>query len=177
MEIRKASKTDKEKIANLHVASIRKLCGNHYTPEQLDAWTNVLVPSVYDQALREKVFLVACGSQKDLLGIGILDVENAEISAIYIHPEKAGNGVGSKLLNELEKIARNRKLFKITINSTLNAKGFYLINGYLEKELTFHNLPNGSKLECVRMTKNLSKDAEPVAGEGPGKTAGFSKFQ
>ena len=166
MEIRKASETDKEKITNLHVASIRKLCGNHYTPEQLNAWTKVLVPSVYDQALREKVFLVACDSQNNLMGIGIFDVENAEISAIYIHPDNAGNGVGSKLLNELEEIARNKNIFKITVHSTLNAKGFYLINGYLEKELIFHNLPNGSKLECVRMLKNLSKDAE-LAGEAP----------
>ena len=96
MRIRKASTTDKENISRIHIASIRKLCVNYYTQQQLNAWTSVLTPSVYDQALREKVFLVAYDSQQDLVGLGILDVENAELSAIYIHPDTVGKGVGSK---------------------------------------------------------------------------------
>ena len=155
MKIRKASSADKDNISRLHIASIRKLCVNHYTREQLNAWTSVLKPFVYDQALKKKVFLVAHDSQRDLLGMGILDVERAEISAIYIHPDATGKGVGSKLLNELEKIARKSNIFKITVYSTLNAKSFYMAHGYSEQELTFHNLSNGSKLECIRMFKNL----------------------
>jgi len=160
MKIRKASSADKEKISRLHVASIRGLCASNYTLEQLNDWTSVLTPSAYDQALREKVFLVAYNSQHDLLGLGILDIRNAEVSAIYIHPDAAGKGIGSKLLNELEKIARNSNILKITVHSTLNAKGFYIAHGYLEQELTFHNLPNGLKLECIRMFKVLPKVAE-----------------
>ncbi len=144
----------------MHIASIRKLCADHYTRSQLDAWTGVLVPSVYDQALREKVFLVAQNWQEDLLGLGMLDVENAEVSAIYVHPDAVGKGVGSGLLNELEKIAENSHIARITVHSTLNAKGFYRTHGYLEQEPTFHRLPDGSKLECVRMLKMLPKDAE-----------------
>lgn len=160
MYIRKVSSTDKENISRLHVASIRKLCVKHYTCEQLDAWISVLTPSVYDQALEEKVFLVADSAKQDLLGLGILDIGNAEVSAIYIHPDAAGKGIGSVLLNELEKIARSSDILKLTIHSTLNAKSFYMAHGYLEQELTFHNLPNGIKLECVRMFKELPKDAE-----------------
>jgi putative acetyltransferase len=95
-----------------------------------------------------------------LQGIGILEVDNAELSAIYIHPNAVGKGIGSKLLNELEKIARKSNIFKIIVHSTLNAKGFYIAHGYIEQELTFHDLPNGSKLECIRMFKILPKDAE-----------------
>ena len=72
MKIRKAFKADKENISSLHIASIRKLYYNHYNREQLNAWTSVLKPSVYDHALKEKVFLVAYNPQQDLLGLGIL---------------------------------------------------------------------------------------------------------
>lgn len=160
MKIRKASKVDKENISRLHVASIKKLCCNHYTIEELNTWTNVLTPSVYDQALKEKVFLVAYDSQQDLLGLGILDIENAEVSAIYINPDAAGKGIGTRLLYELEKTARNSKIYRITVHSTLNAKSFYTNHGYIDQGLTFHSLPNGSKLKCVRMIKDLLTDAE-----------------
>jgi putative acetyltransferase len=160
MKIRKASDTDKKNISKLHISSIERLCGKHYTNEQLNAWTSVLTPSVYDQALKEKVFLVAHDSKQNLMGLGILDVQNAEISAIYIHPDSVGNGVGTKLLFELEKIARNSNVVKMIVYSTLNAKGFYQKHGYFDYGLTFHRLPNGSKLECVRMFKELPTDAE-----------------
>lgn len=160
MKIRKASKADKENISNLHIASIRQLCRNHYTREQLSAWTSVLTPSIYDQALKEKVVLVAYDSQQDLLGLGILDIENSEISAIYINPDAAGKGLGTKLLNELEMTARNSKIFRITVHSTLNAKSFYVNHGYIAQELALHSLSNGSSLECVRMIKDLSTDSE-----------------
>ncbi|HOO89979.1 MAG TPA: GNAT family N-acetyltransferase [Syntrophales bacterium] len=160
MKIRKASDADKETISRLHVASIRGLCANHYTREQLHAWTGVLIPSVYDQALQEKVFFVACDSQDELLGIGILDVENKEVSAVYIRPNAAGKGIGSELLNELEKTARNKNIATITVYSTLNAKGFYAAHGYAKQDLTFHTLPNGSQLECIRMVKDLLQDVK-----------------
>ena len=160
MKIRKASEADKENISNLHIASIKKLCSNHYTHEQLNAWTSVLTPSVYDQALKKKIVLVAYDSQQNLLGLGILDIENSEISAIYINPDVAGKGIGTTLLNELELTARSSKIIRITVHSTLNAKNFYMNHGYIDQELTFHSLPNGSKLECVRMIKDLSTDAE-----------------
>ena len=160
MKIRKASDTDKKNISKLHISSIKKLCSKHYTHEQLNAWTSVLMPSVYDQALKEKVFLVAHDSTQELMGLGILDIKNTEISAIYIHPDAAGNGVGTKLLCRLEEIARNNNVAKITVHSTLNAQGFYERNGYFTHGLAFHLLSNGSKLECVRMIKDLPTDTD-----------------
>ena len=160
MKIRKASDTDKKNISKLHISSIKRLCSEHYTHEQLNAWTSVLTPSVYDQALKEKVFLVAHDSKQDLMGLGILDIQNAEISAIYVHPDAVGGGIGEKLLCKLEEIARNSNVVRITVHSTLNAKGFYRRHGYSDHGLTFHRLSNGSKLECVRMFKELPTVAE-----------------
>ena len=157
MEIRNALEADREEIREVHVASIRKLCRRHYAPEQVAAWTDILVPSVYDQALREKEFLVACDAQGHLLGLGILDLENTEISAIYIHPDHTGKGVGSALLYAFEQMARHKDKLEIVVHSTLNAKGFYKAHGYTEQESAFHELPNGLRLECIRMVKILRR--------------------
>ena len=160
MKIRKASDTDKKNMSKVHISSIKRLCSKHYTHEQLQAWTSVLIPSVYDQALKEKVVLVAHDSTEELMGLGILDIQNAEISAIYIHPDVVGKGVGTKLLSKLEEIARNNNVVKIAVHSTLNAKGFYQRHGYLEHGLIFHRLSNGEQLECVRMFKKVPTYSE-----------------
>ena len=160
MEIRKAFMADKENLSKMHIASIRKLCAGHYTRQQIDAWTRVLVPSVYEQALQEKVVLTACDSGEELSGLGILDIENKELSAVYVHPDAVGKGIGSRLLEALETIARNSGLIDIAVHATLNAKGFYRAHGYLEQELTAHHLPNGTQLACIRMVKTLPKHAQ-----------------
>ncbi len=41
MNIRKATVADKEHISRLHIESTRKLCADHYTHEQLNAWTAI----------------------------------------------------------------------------------------------------------------------------------------
>lgn len=157
--IRKARHRDKDALATLHAASITVLCGGAYTREQVAAWTGVLVPAVYDTALRDKVFLVAEGPHQALLGLGMLDADHGEISAIYIHPDAAGQGVGSALLQALEKSARGFAIPETTVFSTLNAKGFYLRHGYEVQGETFHRLPDGSRLECIRMNKRLTPAA------------------
>lgn len=154
--IRKARPRDKDALATLHAASITVLCGDAYTREQVAAWTGALVPAVYDTAFRDKEFLVAEGPHQALLGLGMLDVEHGEVSAIYIHPDAAGQGVGSALLQALEKSARGFAIHETTVFSTLNAKGFYLRQGYEAQGEAFHRLPDGSQLECIRMHKRLA---------------------
>lgn len=155
MKIRTATNADKEHISQVHVASIKNLCNTHYSREQLGSWTSALTPSAYDHALREKVFLVAEDPGKGLLGLGMLDIENAQISAIYIHPDAAGRGIGTLLLRELESIAHESTIDELTVHATLNAQGFYTRLGYVERFMTTHTLPDGSKLECIQMTKEL----------------------
>ena len=155
MRIRKALEADKEAISQLHTTSIKKLCRTHYSQEQVDAWCSVLTPSAYDHALREKVFLVAECSGGNLLGLGMLDIEHAEISAIYIHPDAVGQGIGAGILRELERIAQRSEIKTITVFSTLNSRGFYERRGYQVEEPALHSLPNGLELECIRMAKGF----------------------
>lgn len=157
MQILKASQADKEKISKLHIASIKKLCKNHYSPAQLQSWTSLLVPSVYDQALEEKLFLVTVDAQQHLVGMAILDINNAILSAMYIHPDHVGKGIGSTLLRELEMSALKENIISLSLQSTLNAKDFYRTHGYIEQGNAVHKLPNDVRLECVSMSKTLQK--------------------
>lgn len=153
VSIRKAEFEDREEIANVHKASIRHLCSEHYTETQISAWVGLLEPSVYDSAIDSKCFLVACNSEGRIIGLGMLDLKTADVNAVYVLPEAAGQGIGSSLLSKLEKAALKACIVKLRVFATVNAKGFYEKCGYVECGEACHELPGGVLLKCVEMEK------------------------
>jgi len=156
MLIRSAKMTDTEKIAATHRASIKDLCSEFYDTKDIDGWIGIIAPSIYENAIKEKVMIVA-EDKDEILGLGILDLEHNEIGAIYVHPKVKGAGVGSCLLLELEARASNDNVERLTLCSTINALRFYQHHGYVSEDKVFHELPNGVRLECIRMHKTLLK--------------------
>lgn len=156
MVIRLAKTTDTEKIAATHIASIKGICSKCYASESIASWVTILSPDIYENAIRDKVMIVA-EEKGEIFGLGILDLENTEIGAIYIHPKAKGTGCGRQLLMELESIALENNVDQLTLCSTINALGFYQHHGYVSANKTFHELPNGVRLECIRMHKTLKK--------------------
>lgn len=158
MIIRTAEINDIEKIAIVHRVSIEILCFDCYSEREIAGWLDIISPSIYKNAINNKVMIVAERGNK-IIGLGILDLENKEIGAIYIHPEVKGMGVGKRLLLELEARASKNNIDHLTLCSTVNALGFYQHHDYLDEEKTFHELPNGVKLNCIRMHKKLDKQS------------------
>ena len=158
MLIRAAEMTDTERIAATHSASIKALCSEYYASQDIAGWTEVLSPDSYENAVKEKIMIVAEDEDEDdILGLGILDLERNEVAAIYIHPKVKGTGIGGRLLLELEDRASKHNVDQLRLCSTINALGFYQHHGYIREGTAFHNLPNGTRLECIRMHKFLPK--------------------
>jgi putative acetyltransferase len=156
IKTRPATLADAEKICLTHKASIETLCAGHYCDQDIAGWIDILSPCIYRNAINEKIMIVA-EDRGELLGLGILDAVNEEICAVYIHPNSKGTGLGKKILLELEYRARQKGIDYLTLCSTINALGFYEHHDYERDETTFHELPNGIKLECIRMHKTLNK--------------------
>jgi N-acetylglutamate synthase-like GNAT family acetyltransferase len=156
MKIRPATINNSEEISKCHRASIQKLCKDHYSPETIEKWTGILLPKIYGNAIKEKILIVAEEKNK-ISGFGILDIEHTELSALYIHPDSTGKGIAKKILSRLEAIALEKNVHQLNLCSTMNAIGFYKHHGYLDGSTTFHKLPNGIRLECIKMHKMLRK--------------------
>lgn len=164
--IRPAKLTDSARIAATHQASIEALCSENYSPQSIAAWVAALSPDIYASAINEKVMIVA-EDKGEILGLGILDLERKEISAVYVHPRVKGKGVGRQLLLELEGIASKHGVAELTLCATLNAADFYSHFGYISNGATFHELPNGFRLECIRMQKPLDESGDTRAAHVP----------
>ena len=83
----------------------------------------------------EKVsFHKAIVKDRTIIGVGRIHFINdiAQIRYMAIKNHFSRQGLGSKIITELEKIARANKIKKIYLNSRIGAVKFYENNGYLK---------------------------------------------
>jgi len=153
LSIRRASEDDAQEICTLHRASIRQLCGSAYSPEQIAGWIKPLTPDRYLPAMEQLEFYVA--EEEELLGFVILNLESAELNAIYIKPNAVGRGIGKRLFRFAERLAIDNSLKELRLKSTLTAVGFYESCGFSLVRESTHTSPSGVDLPCMEMTKVL----------------------
>ena len=141
----------------IHEKAIRGLAGSHYSQRDIDGW---VVP-----ATGENLRAVARNPEGEIrllaeldgkaVGIGALVLAESELRAVYVLPECARRGCGSALVREIERIARDNGLDRLTLHASLNAERFYADLGYGVLERTEVALPNAHRIAVVRMGKDL----------------------
>jgi len=107
-------------------------------------------------------FLVA-EHEKQVIGFGWMRLDageyfqtdvDGEITAIYIAPSVARNGVGSRICAELEERAVQDTLSSLGLWASLNAVPFYEAHGYERVTSHAHEYHNGIELTLVEMEKH-----------------------
>ena len=77
------------------------------------------------------------------------------IDAIFVQPDFMGKGAAKLMLKYLESMVIKKNLSCISLQSTLNAAGFYRSNGYEGDDVSVYRSPRGIELDCVPMKKWL----------------------
>lgn len=158
MIIRKAAKNDAMMIYRAHVASIRELCSCMYTPSQVQAWTDGLSPDRYLQGMENLEFHVAASDdgRGPISGLLIFNKQLGEIYALYVAPWAVHQGLGRRFMDLAESVIRKHGNTSISLKSSPNAVLFYEHRGYECAGESVHELHNGERLPCMRMTKTLA---------------------
>lgn len=153
VEVRDARRADRRAVRDVHVDSVKGLGGAAYDEQVVDAWAGdeERDPENYRVEGDDVAFLVAVDDEDsgdcetasepgdEVVGFGELrvgepeeyDVEaDAEIRAMYVAPDHAGEGVGTALLRELESRARERDVESVVLTASLNAVPFYERHGF-----------------------------------------------
>ena len=152
--LRQATDDDRPGICTVHVRAIRETCSRSYSPEQVSVWADLLSPDSYSGVLKERVLVVAT-DEGAVVGFGQLNPNTGEVDAVYVLPDRQGEGIGRLLLVDLEARARARGIRMLELSATLNAVPFYAQAGYTRRHVAVHRLPTGVELECIRMDKEL----------------------
>lgn len=149
VSIRLAKTGDLAALARVHQTSVRSLCGGHYERREIEQWTAV-DPGLYARLLRESTVFVATRAGA-IVGFASVSIARREVRAIYVAPASAGGGVGGRLLQRVERLARALGVRELHLVATLNAVSFYERHGWTIDEA----YPRPSSYRCVPMCKRI----------------------
>ena len=120
-------------LAAIFVASIEELTGDDYSKGQQQAWAATVD--------NEKAFAARLGKQLTLLGtiegspVGFASLKGAsDLDMLYVHPAAVGQGVGTMLVDALEKLATSRGASKLTAEVSDNAQDFFKKHGFVAQQ-------------------------------------------
>jgi putative acetyltransferase len=150
--IRPATAQDCAGILACHVAAIRELCAQDYSGTQLLAWSSRLTAEGYLPAVAANVFLVA-ERDGEVVGFAEFAAARGEVVAVYVHPQHARQGVGTRLFRAIEEHAIAAGLQELVLNSSLTAVPFYERFQFVAGPPVVHRLGDGTEIPCVPMRR------------------------
>ena len=176
-QLRVAEGADIPALHQLIALSVRCLMPEAYSPAQLEAalgtWLGVDSQLVEDGTYfvvetqeNSLTVMVACGGwskRKTPYGSDhrpgredtLLDPSSdfAKIRAFFVHPDWARQGIGSMILEECERAARDAGFHRFEMGATLTGVPLYERRGYVAQETVKLPLSNGETFAILRMTK------------------------
>lgn len=154
LQICTAQINDCEGICRVQRSAITILCGGHYTPEEIEAWVGPKRPEDYVQAIQDEVVLVS-KLEGQVVGFAQMTRHDGVIKALYVDPNHARCGIGSRLLAALEGEAQTLGRAVITIVAPLNAVSFCLSKGFSSLGERTRRARSGVSIPCVDLQKRL----------------------
>lgn len=140
MEIREATAEDAKAIRAVHRASIEGLGPQAYNRRQVEAWARGCRSADYATTIEaaETVCLVAdrdggvvgFGTLRAVAPDGYVSDPDGEVTAVYVFPGVAREGIGTELYAAIERRARSRGIETLGLSASLNAVPFYQAQGY-----------------------------------------------
>lgn len=150
MQIAKAKRGDARGISACRRESIQAL-KEFYSREGLNVLLlNSFEDSVLKEIKSEEVYCLVKGKEI----IANVSLSGKQVSGLYVKPSFTGLGYGQKLLEFIENVSKEKGLSEVEVYSTVNAKAFYLHNGYVVESVAY-SLPFARPVKFFYMKKKL----------------------
>lgn len=149
VSVRLAKPQDIKTLIKIQFDAIKILGEKDYNEEQLEA---LLKSKSKARNSGEHIFIAEINSQP--VGFAALSYSFNTIDAVFVDPDFARRGVGSKLLEILEQEALKHKVPILWVCSSLTGHDFYQANGYRTIRKTVFSLYS-IYIPCIQMKKRI----------------------
>ena len=143
-------------LAEIFRASIEELTADDYSEGARQAWASAADDEeAFAKRLSEQLTLIATMNGS---AVGFASLANNEtIDLIYVHPAVAGQGVGTMLVDALEKLAAARGAKRLTADVSDTAQDFFNKRGFTAQQRNTV-LRGGEWLANTTMEKKTAKE-------------------
>jgi putative acetyltransferase len=157
--IREIRPEDARAFLEVHHAAVRGLASKDYSSEVIEAWAPMPISPQHVEGVQSNLegeYRLVAEIDGRLVGISCIVAQKNELRACYVTPSASRRGIGSALLREIERAAREQGMTYLEAESSLTAERFYSSNGYLIRERGEHVLWNGQRMASIKMRKTIA---------------------
>lgn len=133
MALRPFLRSDVPVLGEIFRASIEELTVDDYSEAQREAWAAAAADEeVFGKRLATELTLLATinGSPAGFASLK----GNDRIDMLYVHPAAAGQGVGTMLVDALEKLAAARGALRLSADVSDSAQEFFRRRGFVPQQ-------------------------------------------
>ena len=131
IEIREFKDQDALEASNLIRKTLSEENSKFYPDSVIEHMCNEFSPKFVVELSKEREFFVAI--EKSNI-IGTITLIKDYIGTVFVNPDYHGKGIGTKLMETIENLAKERKIENLKLNSSINAVDFYEKLGYKKGE-------------------------------------------
>ncbi|MCX7545501.1 GNAT family N-acetyltransferase [Marinicella gelatinilytica] len=161
IEYRAARSKDAKDMITVQFKAVQSIPKDDYTKQILSAWSpkpnseriQWLAAFIKNDNVR---CFVATNKKSKVLGVAIYLIAEQCIRSLYVDPKHAGIGIGTRLLNRIERFANKKAVDKLHLKASINSISFYKSMGYKKIEEAKQLLSNGSSMDAVFMEKVIN---------------------
>ena len=155
MRTRRAKIEDARDISKIQCDTIKYMDSKDYNSKQIKAWLKInRTDEVKNKIKNKKKDLFVITNKNKIVGVGSLNINKKELGSLYVNYKIHRKGIGSKLLNYVEKYAKKKGIKNLRLFSTITAFDFYKNKGYKKIRKSYHII-NKVKIPCILMSKRL----------------------
>lgn len=161
IECRAARSKDAKDMIAVQFKAVQSISKEDYAKPVLSAWSpkpnsqRIQWMAAYIKNDNVRCY-VATNEKSKVLGIGVYLIDEQCVKSLYVDPKHAGTGIGSRLLNRIERFADRKSADKLNLKASINSISFYKNMGYRKIKEAKQILSNGSSMDAVFMEKAIN---------------------
>jgi GNAT superfamily N-acetyltransferase len=146
MRIRKLKKEDVTEVSKIIRRCLREVNSKDYPKKVITSLCDFFTPALIIKNMGDRTMYVAVEHNKV---IGTASLKDDKVFTVFVNPDYHGRGVGSKLMDKVEELARDKRYKILKVPSGLSSVEFYKHRGYKEVKRV-HSEDHGDTIEMEK---------------------------
>ena len=128
--IRTYTSADLESVVGLFTQTVHTVSSCYYSPGEVEAWAPLQPDMAEWGRFFDKRYTLVMDSDDGITGFGCLNTDGSTIDMLFTHHAHQNEGIGSAILEALEKEAMQRGATEVKLTTSATAWAFYQKRGY-----------------------------------------------